>query len=137
MSIQANCPGCGAQISVEESGGQVTCPYCSAHFEVNMDEVQPAFKVVSIAAEPAAEIPPMEPAGQSMQAFDQFSGEAASQGGTVEHPLSGEVGPPVFGTQPDRWYMRRRLWVIVALAFSGAFCLSCLCMIVVIQRLIR
>ena len=133
MSIQANCPGCGAQISVEESGGQVTCPYCSVQFEVNMDGVQPAFKLVSSKAEPA----PLESGGQSIQAFDQFPGEAGPQGGTVEQPVIGEVVPPVFGTQPDRWYMRRRLWVIVALAFSGTFCLSCLCMIVVIQRLIR
>lgn len=128
MSIQANCPGCGAQISVEESGGEVTCPYCSTHFEVNMDGVQPAFKVVSSATEPAVEPPPLEPAGQSMQTIGQFPGE------TVEQPLSGEEIPPVFGTQQEHWYMRRRLWVIVALAVSGAFCLSCLCLIVVIQR---
>lgn len=130
MSIQANCPGCGAQISVEESGGQVTCPYCSAQFEVNMDGVQPAFKLVSSKAEPAVETPPLEPAGQSMQTIDQFPG------GTVEQPLSSEEIPPVFGTQQEHWYTRR-LWVIVALAVSGAFCLSCLCMIVGIQRLIR
>ena len=137
MSIQSNCPGCGAQINVEESGGQVTCPYCSTHFEVNMEGVQPAFKVVSSAEGPQAETLPLETDGQSMQAFDPLPGKVETQGETVEQPLIGEVIPPVFAAQQEHWYIRRRLWVIVAMAVSGAFCLSCLCMIVVIQRFLR
>jgi hypothetical protein len=128
MSIQTNCPACGAQISVEESSGTVTCPYCSTKFEVNMDGVQPAFKAADNEPEAAPEMQAIEPATQPEESYNA----SAAPG---EPPLTGEVIPPMFGNRPQGGIFSGRWWLIVGVAVAGAFCLSCACMALLIQRI--
>ncbi len=129
MSIRTSCPACGAQISVEESGGKVTCPYCSTRFDVDMDGVQPAFKVADSAAEAAPEgqiISPEVPP-------DYYSSSNEPSG----PPLTGEVVQPVVeAVQQVGSFARRWLWIIVVVTV-GVFCVSCACMAVIIQRVIK
>lgn len=130
MSIQTNCPACGAQISVEESSGTVTCPYCSTKFEVNMDGVQPDLKVTGNSSETASEMQIIEP---PVQPEESYSGSAAPG----EPPLTGDVMPPLFGNRPQGGIFSGRWWLIVGVVVLGAFCLSCACMVIVIQRIFQ
>ncbi len=120
MDIQTNCPACGAQISVSSSGGQITCPYCSTHFEVNMDGVQPAFKVASKVEEMAAEPAPVEPTPSS------------ELGGFTQTPVD-TTFQSYTSPQPGR-FSGQRLWLIIGLVVASVFCLTCLCMTVLVRN---
>ena len=134
MSVSSTCPACGAQISVDESGGQVTCPYCGNNFVVNMDSIQPALKLAGSSSEPAAEIEgepspvdsPQEPAALSTQVDYGFSQPVDQTGPQLYTKIADAAGFP--------W---RRFGLIAILALSGVFCLACLCMVVIIQRFVR
>jgi hypothetical protein len=120
MDIQTNCPACGAQISVNSEGGRITCPYCSTNFEVNMDGVQPVFKVSSKVEEMAAEIAPVEDTPSS------------ALGGFVQ-PLVDNTFQAYPQSQPSR-FGGQRMWLIIGLVIASVFCLTCLCMTVLVRN---
>jgi hypothetical protein len=121
MDVQTNCPACGAQITVPQAGGYLTCPYCSTHFQVSMEGTQPSFKVTSMVQEAAAEQPPAEPAPPLADTFGQTTGE----------PL-----PPVY-TPPANRLFGGRLWLVIAIAAAVIFCLACLCMFAVARGIFK
>ncbi len=121
MDVQTNCPACGAQITVPEEGGYLTCPYCSTHFQVSMEATQPSFKVSSMVQEAAAEQPPAEPAVPQAEIFGQAAGE----------PL-----PPVY-TPPQNRLFGGRVWLVVAIAASVIFCAACVCMIAIARGIFK
>jgi hypothetical protein len=132
MEIQTNCPACGAQISVSQSGGHFTCPYCSTNFEVNMDGVQPAFKVASKVEEMAAETPPVEVTPSSeLGGFIQPPADS-----TFQHPPADTTFQSYPTPQPGR-FTGQRLWLIVAVVVASVFCLTCLCMTIVVRNFIH
>jgi len=123
MDIQSNCPACGAQISVSESVGRVTCPFCSTTFEVNMNGVQPSFRVASQVEKMAAEVPPTEPTPNS-----ELGGFAQPPSDTTFQSY-----PP---TMPGR-FSGQRLWLIIGLVAASVFCLTCLCMTIIVRSAFR
>ncbi len=99
----------------------MTCPYCSTHFQVSMEGTQPSFKVSSMVQEMAAETPPVETPPPPAETFGQYTGE----------PL-----PPVSAPPQNRPF-GGRLWLVVAIAATSIFCLSCLCMFIIIRNVIK
>ncbi len=122
MNVQTNCPACGAQITIPDEGGSITCPYCSTHFQVSMEGTQPSFKVASMVEEMAAEPPPAEqpPSEPPVSNIDVFN------------PPPAESVSPVF-PPPEKRLFGGRLWLVVAIAASSIFCLACLCMFVIFR----
>ena len=121
MEVQTNCPACGAQITIPEEGGSFTCPYCSTHFQVNMEGTQPSFKVASMVEEMSAEQPPAEPAGSTVEVFN---------------PPPAESVPPVYPPPENRMF-GGRVWLVVAIGASVIFCLACLCMFVIVRNVFK
>jgi len=126
MSVQSTCPACGAQLSVDEGGGKVTCPYCGSSFNVDMSAVQPAFKVSenAPAQEPQLQIiPPEVPPEYN-----------STDAGPTGQPLTGEVVHSTFGTRAQVSFFGNRWWVVILVVVLGAFCLSCACLVLIVQR---
>ncbi len=127
MDVTTNCPACGAQITIPEEGGYLTCPYCSTHFQVSMEGTQPSFKVTSMVQESAAETPLPEPppAGASDLQAETFGGPA------------GEPLPPVEGTPPQNRLFGGRTWLVVAIAATVIFCLACICVLAIARGIFK
>jgi hypothetical protein len=104
----------------------MTCPYCSTRFEVDMRGVQPTFKLADNASEAAQGIQIIDP--EVPVDYTSTPAEPASQS------LTGEVVEPVFRNQTQFRFFGGRVWLIIVVAVVGAFCLSCACMAVIIQR---
>ncbi len=121
MDVTTNCPACGAQITIPQEGGYLTCPYCSTHFQVSMEGTQPSFQVTSMVQEAAAEPPPAEPVEPPAETFGQTAGE----------PL-----PPVY-TPPTNRLFGGRLWLVIAIAAAVIFCLACLCLFAVVRGIFK
>ena len=126
MNVQTNCPACGAQLIIPDAGGAITCPYCSTHFQVNMEGTQPSFKVASMVEEMSAEPPPSDqPPAQSLAAPVEI----------VDQPPAGPV-PPVF-PPPENRLFGGRVWLVVAIAVTVIFCLAYLCSFVIVRNVFK
>lgn len=138
MPISTNCPACGAQVSVNESGGQFTCPYCGASFDVNMEGAQPEFKLAGSGQQPGVE-PPIE--GQVEETQPDSTAEPSALSTQVDYGYSqpgDPTGPQIYTTIAQaEGFPWRRYGLIAILALTGVFCLACLCMVVIIQRVVR
>jgi hypothetical protein len=86
MSITSNCPGCGSSLTIDETAGEVTCPYCGTHFHVNMDDVNPTFQVAPTSPEDSN---PPAPGPASQEIID-----------LTPHPVDEAYNPPVPGQAP-------------------------------------
>ncbi len=124
MDVTTNCPACGAQITIPEEGGYLTCPYCSTHFQVSMEGTQPSFKVSSMVQEAAAEQPPVESPEAPAPPVETFGQPA------------GEPLPPFYNPPQNRLF-GGRLWLVVAIAAAVIFCLACVCMFAIARGIFK
>jgi hypothetical protein len=86
MSITSTCPGCGSSLTIDETAGEVVCPYCGTHFHVNMDDMNPGLQVEPAAPEDAR---PPEPSPASQEIID-----------VTPHAVDEAYNPPVPGQAP-------------------------------------
>ncbi len=124
MDVTTNCPACGAQITIPEEGGYLTCPYCSTHFQVSMEGTQPSFQVTSMVQEAASEQPPAE-------AHEAPELQAETFGGPAGEPL-----PPVYNP-PQNTLFGGRTWLVVAIAATVIFCLACVCVFAIARGIFK
>ncbi len=161
MTITSTCPGCGASLNIDDNAGEVICQFCGTHFQINLDGVEPSFRVAGPPSEPpppAATSPVEPPTGETplTPAEDSYNppvpGAAPVAPNELYNPPIPTAGPTYYGeppqpftpppfSQPLSSFASRlsgaRLWIVIAVAVGVIFCLSCLCMLVVAIRILQ
>ena len=153
MIITTKCPGCNAPIQVEDNVTSLVCQFCGAHFDVNLNDVSPAFHKADDPSEPAPEPSAPEPLLPKPSAYpynppipgetpaativDLYNPAIPNPAGTGYPPTQ---PPPPFYTppaSPPGGLSGARLWIVIGVVVLAAFCMTCLCLTVFVYRFIR
>lgn len=161
MPITTTCPGCSATLQIEETATSATCPYCGNHFEVKMDGgVAPELRKAaappptpesllptSVVSElPTPPVPSADPDASSFYnppipgaspIIDLYNPPIAN---TPPPPPDGSYAPPpLYTTIADKGgrLTGSRLWIAIAIGVFAIFCISCLCMVAILNMMVR
>lgn len=148
MTVQTNCPACGAPIEYSENQEVVVCSFCNTEIKVLEDGDSNRFQVLS-QPEPQREVlsKPVEPASGGDFAGAFLSGEVpAETGGTNSEPFDlGTPGQDVFSppiqepvafgnaqvyapAAPARTSLGGLpKWAVIVIAVVAGLCLLCVC----------
>ncbi len=152
MPIISACPSCGSSLSIEEDAGEVTCQYCGTRFLVNLDGVAPSFHVAPPSvplppavsgSEPALELNPGDnmynppiPGSAAVPPAELYNPPVSNAG--AEQPGTPTIESPFYPPPAQRgFFTGKRLWISISVVAMVLFCTSCLCMVILAQRVIK